>query len=121
MHGPLVTPAPTSAVRSRFLHVEVGDAQRIVLDELAARLDHVAHQAREYLVGHIGLSDLDPKQRTIGRIERGLPQLLGVHFSETLVALDAETLAAGGEHRIEELGRTRYADRPALGVSLSLF
>src|SRR6476619_1747598 len=37
--------------------VEVGDLQRVVLDELATRLDHVAHERREDLVGRDGVFD----------------------------------------------------------------
>src|SRR5690348_5383735 len=37
------------------LDVEVGDAQGVVLNELAAGLDHVAHQPREDLIGDIRL------------------------------------------------------------------
>src|SRR3954467_2008 len=81
-----------------FLDVEIGDAEGIVLDELAARLDDIAHQAGENLVGDVGLSDFDPKQRAVGGVERGLPQLLGVHFAKTFVALDRQALAPGGEH-----------------------
>ncbi len=35
----------------RTLHVEIADIQRVVLDELAAWLDDVAHQNREHFVG----------------------------------------------------------------------
>src|SRR5437764_12703803 len=80
------------------LDVEIGDAQRIVLDELAAGLDDVAHEAREDLVGDVRLRDLDAEQRAVGRVQRRFPQLLGVHFAKTLVALNRETLPAGGEH-----------------------
>ena len=52
--------------------------------------------------------------RLVG-IERGLPELLGVHLAQALVALDGEALAAGGEDRLEQLGRAgdraRRADR----------
>jgi hypothetical protein len=39
-------------------HIHIG-AQRIVLDEFAARLDHVAHQLGEDVVGLVDLLDLD--------------------------------------------------------------
>lgn len=44
------------------LNVEIGDAQRIFLDELPARFDDVAHQPGEDLVGHVGLLDFDLEQ-----------------------------------------------------------
>src|SRR3954462_3510279 len=103
MHEALLTPAPTSAIAVRFLDVEIGDAEGVVLDELAARFDDVTRQARENLVGDVGLGDLDAEQRTVGGVERRLPQLLGVHFAQALVALDREALAAGRENRVEQL------------------
>src|SRR3546814_5803510 len=53
--GGIRTPLPPS-------HVEVGDLQGIVLDELPARLHHVAHQRREDLVG--GDRVFDPHLRS---------------------------------------------------------
>src|SRR5205085_7844775 len=69
----------------------------------------------ENLVGNVRLSHFDPEQRAVGGIERGLPQLLGVHFAKALVALDREALAPGGEHRVQQLGRTGDGHRLALG------
>ena len=115
-----LTPAPIAVAAEWFLDVEVGDAQRIVLDELAARLDHVAHQPREDLVGDVGLRDFDPKQRAVGRIERRFPQLLGVHFAKTLVALDRQALAPRGEDRVEQLRRAGDRHRLALGIGRDL-
>src|ERR1700687_3343013 len=40
-----------------LLHIHIG-AERIVLDEFAARLDHVAHQLGEDVVGLVNLLDL---------------------------------------------------------------
>src|SRR3954449_671561 len=90
------TAADTATARNTPLDVKICDAQRIVLDELAPWLDHVAHQAREDFVGHVGLRDLDTKQRAVGRVQCRFPKLLGIHFAKTLVALDAETLASRG-------------------------
>ena len=39
--------------------VQVGDAEGVLLDELAAGFDDVAHQAGEDLVGDVRLRDLD--------------------------------------------------------------
>ena len=59
------SPYPTSlrsATLSRFAgegsHIQIRHAQRIVLDELAARLDHVAHQFHENVVGLVDLGAL---------------------------------------------------------------
>src|SRR5262245_45115029 len=91
-------------IRKRLarLHVEIGDRQRVFLNELAARLDLVAHQPREQLVGVGGVVDLDPEQRARLRVQRGLPELFGVHLAQPLVALHRKTLAPGGENGLEQ-------------------
>src|SRR5215218_5133079 len=120
MHAGPLTSAPIALAYEWFLDVEIGDAQSIVLDELAAGLDDVAHQAREDLVGDVRLGDLDPQQRTVRRVERGLPQLLRVHLAQTLVALDRQALASGGEDRVQQLRRAGYRHWLALGVGFGL-
>jgi len=40
------------------LHVQIFDAQRVFLDERAARFDHVAHRGGENLVGADRVFDL---------------------------------------------------------------
>src|SRR5690606_9237465 len=77
--------APTS-------DIEVGHLQRVGLDELATRLDHVAHQGAEDLVGGDRVLDAHAQQAAGVRIDRGVPQLLGVHFTQALEALDLATL-----------------------------
>src|SRR4051794_8219101 len=111
MQGPLVTWSPIAVAAEWFLDVEIGDAEGIVLDELAARFDDVAHEAGEDLVGDVRLCDLDPQQRPVAWIKRRFPQLLGVHFAEALVALDRQALAAGGEHRLQQLRWPRDGHR----------
>ncbi len=63
--GQMLTRSPIASQPNWFLNVEVCDAQRIVLNELAPRFDHVAHQPGKNLVRDIGLRNLDPKQRSI--------------------------------------------------------
>ena len=53
------------------LDVEIGDLERVRLDELAARLDHVAHQPREDVIGVLALLDLDLEDGARVEIERG--------------------------------------------------
>src|SRR5690242_4160731 len=71
--------------------IQVGDIERVLLDEVAAGLDEIAHQGREGFLGEVGMADADLKQRADFRVERGLPQLVGIHFAEAFVAgyLDA--------------------------------
>lgn len=66
---------------TRTLDVQVAHAQRVVLDEIAAGLDQVAHQGGEDLVGFVDLVDLDLEQGAGIGVERGFPELGGVHFA----------------------------------------
>ncbi len=67
-----------ASLRSRRLlcasgsHVHIR-AQRIVLDEFAARLHHVAHQLGEDVVGLVDFLDLDLQQRALVGVQRGFP------------------------------------------------
>ena len=74
-----------------MLDVQIGDAQRILLDELAPRLDDIAHQPGEYLVRDIGLVDLYYR--------------LGVR--QMLFAYNRNNLAGGGCHD-EDIGLTDF-------------
>src|SRR5262249_40197798 len=74
-------------------NVEIGDGERVLLDELAARLDLIAHQRREDIVRRNGVFDLHLHETATRRIDGGLPELPGVHFTEAFVALDRLALA----------------------------
>src|SRR6185295_14853187 len=69
-----------SPSRKRPLHVEVPHAERVRLDERAARLDFVAHQLGEDLVGGDAVLDLHLEQAPHAGIHGGLPELLGIHL-----------------------------------------
>src|SRR5215212_207933 len=58
-------------------------------DERPARVDVFAHEDREQLVRGGGVVQRDLQEHPVRRVHRGLPQLLGVHLAEALVALDA--------------------------------
>src|SRR5688572_18169626 len=98
-----VTVPPTSSTARCSSNVEVRDAERVLLDELAARLDDVAHQTGENLIGDIGLADFDAQQGAVRRVERRFPQLLRVHLAEPLVALDRKAFAPRRQNRVEQL------------------
>src|SRR4249919_3908767 len=118
MVGVAVTTLPTPTTLTGSSNVEVGDGEGILLDELTARLDHVAHQPGEDLVGDIGLVGFDPEERAVRRIERGFPQLLGVHLAKAFIALELQSPAPGGQDGIEQFRRAGYLDRLALDVLL---
>src|SRR4051812_33327180 len=60
--------------RSEDLNIEVLDAERVVLDELAARLDFVAHQHAEQLFGLHGVVYAHLQQHARVGVHGGLPQ-----------------------------------------------
>src|ERR1700722_12187064 len=99
--------------RGASSHVQVRHAQRILLDELAARLDNIAHELDEDVVGLVDLADLDLQQRARLAIESRLPELVLVHLSQALVALESDALASRGVDRLEQLRRTRDGGRLA--------
>ena len=74
--------------RGAPLDVEVRDGERVALDELAARLDLIAHQRREDLVGGDRVFDAHLHEPTRLGIHGRVPELLGVHLAEAFVALD---------------------------------
>src|SRR5690349_301293 len=76
--------------------VEVLHVQGVVLDELAAGRDLVAHEEGEEGVGLGGVADVHLEEPAVVGVHRRFVELLGVHFPETLVALDGKALAAVG-------------------------
>ena len=74
--------------------------KRIVLDEFPARLDHIAHQLGEKLARLVGMLHLYHQQRAGIFVQRGFPQLFGIHLAQALVALQGQALAAPFEDRV---------------------
>src|SRR5256885_17088897 len=68
--------------------VEIGDRERVLLDEFAARLDLVTHERREDIVCGHRVLDLHLHEPSRFRIDGRLPQLLPVHLPQAPVALD---------------------------------
>src|SRR4029078_461287 len=72
------------------LDVEFLHELRVLLDENSARFDLVAHQRLEDLVGEHRFLDADLEKRATLRIHRRVPELVGIHLAEALVALDVD-------------------------------
>src|SRR6266480_4893553 len=70
------------------LDIEIGDVERVFLDEIAARLDRVAHEDREHLIGAHSVLHRDLEQRPRLRVHRRVRELLRVHLAEPLVSLE---------------------------------
>ena len=92
------SPEPRACLDVQVLHVE-----RVVLDELAPRLDLVAHQRGEHQVGLGVVLGAHLQQRPHVGLHRRRPELLGVHLAEPLVAVDRHALLAGGDEELHEL------------------
>src|ERR1700712_1648878 len=68
--------------------VEEAHVLGVGLDEVLARLDVVAHQLGEDLVGHDGGLDANLQQGATLGVHGGLAQLVVVHLAEALEALE---------------------------------
>src|SRR5439155_3404805 len=75
------------------LDVEVADLVVVALDEGLARGHFLAHELGEDRVGAYGVLDVHAEDGADVRVHGGLPELVRVHFAETLVALDGNAFA----------------------------
>src|SRR5688500_2947614 len=57
------------------------------LNKALTRFNLVTHQARENTISTLSVLDLNLHQYTVFRIHSRVPELLGIHFSQSLVAL----------------------------------
>src|SRR5215472_5192668 len=74
-------------------NVQVLDFACVFGDEELARLDFLAHENGERLVGSDGVIEQHLADEASLRIHRRLPQLLRIHLSKTLVLLDRVAVA----------------------------
>ena len=87
------------------LHVQISHFQCVGLNEVSSGLDLITHQNREDLVDAGHVFQFDFQQRPDFRIHRRFPELIRVHFAETFVALDTESVLALIEDRLDQLSR----------------
>ena len=71
------------------------NVQRVGLDVLAPRLHGVTHKYSEQALGLHVVLDVDPQQRSFGRVEGRLLELLGIHFTEAFESLDVRRAIRG--------------------------
>src|SRR5262245_14542058 len=81
-------------------NVEVPHRQRVLFNELPPRLDLLTHENGEHPVGLDRILVRDAQQRPRFGVHGGLPQLIGVHLPETLVALHHDVLLAETRDRL---------------------
>ena len=72
------------------LHVQIDGGFGVFLNKGAAGLHPIAHHGGEGLVGQRGVGHIHPDQDALFRVHGGLPQFVGVHLAEALVALDID-------------------------------
>src|ERR1700752_3466258 len=86
--------------------VQEPDVLGVAGDERAARLDVLAHQYAEQLVGLGRVVERDLEQDPPRRVHRGVPQFLGVHLAQALEALHGvprpRVLAALGDAGLDQ-------------------
>src|SRR5674476_1403042 len=92
---------------------------RVLLDELASRLDLVAHQHREDLVGRLDVFHRHELERARHGVHGGVPKLVGVHLAEPLEALRLG-LGVAEVQSYEEL-RVEIVDLAKEGIQLQRF
>ena len=83
------------------LDVQIGNLQGVPDNELPPWLNHVTHQRAEYLSRIFNIPHFHLQQGTRRRIERGMPELVGVHLSQTFELLDCEPTTSMRHHAVE--------------------
>jgi hypothetical protein len=88
------------------LYIQVSHVQGVVFDELAARLDHVAHQNSKHFVGidSVVVVQIDLEQLALFRVHCGFEQFLGIHFAEPFEALDLHPATTDLQNFVQDLG-----------------
>src|SRR5690606_11407315 len=100
----LINPGRTGAFwRKRKLEIQIRYRQCVGFDEVSARFYRIAHQRIENLIGRDRIFDGHLKHPAYRRIHGGFPELIGVHFAESLVALHAMAARTFGHQPIERL------------------
>src|SRR5204862_4185120 len=95
-------PAAAPRRRGRRSHVQVAHELRVLFDESAPRLHLIPHQRLEQLRGLHRVFHRDLEERALRRVHGGVPELIGVHLAESLVALDHDVAVWLGPVRSEE-------------------
>src|SRR5437870_10952308 len=84
------------------LYIEVRYGAGVVLDEVAPRLDLVAHEHGEDAICDGGILERHLSERACRRGHRGFTELVGVHLAEALEALQPHALLRNPHDRIAE-------------------
>ena len=99
------------------LDVEILHVEGVVLDELAALFNVLAHQGGEDLVGLDQVFQPDGKQRAMLGVHRRLPELRAGHLAQSFVALHLVVLLSLLDNVGEEFARRLFLDRIKRGAA----
>src|SRR5438876_9390382 len=91
---------PESVTRS---DVQIRYIERVFLNEFPSRFNCVAHDDREHRVGAYGIVHRLPQQRARFGVHCRFPELLGIHLTKSLVALERRPMLRQIEHRLDHL------------------
>ena len=88
-----------------LLNIQEADVAGVFLDEFLAGFHLLAHKLAHHALGLHGVIDVHLQKRAGCRLHGGFPQLLGVHLTEALIALNIElagvvVLGQGGGQRL---------------------
>ncbi len=86
--GGFKAPLPLSFFYRVLLDIQVAHFGSVGLDKAAARRNQIAHQHGEGLVGLLGIFQGHLEDGAVGWIEGCIPELFGIHLSQTFIALD---------------------------------
>lgn len=77
----------------RFLYVQIPHIQRVFLNKLSARLDHVTHEGDEHLVRSGFVLRFYAQDRALFDLHRGRMQLFRIHFAEAFEPFNFDAFA----------------------------
>src|SRR4051812_3691234 len=118
-------PVRASSPPASTSDVQEPDVLGVSLDEDLSWLHPVAHQVREQTLGRRRVLDRHALQRARLGVHRRLTQLLGVHLTEALEALEVHALLRQVERRLPQsperqrltlLGAESHLERRAPGL-----
>jgi hypothetical protein len=89
----------------RPLDVQIRHVEGVVFDKLAAWFDLVSHQNGKYLVCLDGILNSDLKEHPLSRlrVHCRFPKLFGIHFPQSLVALNVLSLLCPVNKELQQL------------------
>ena len=84
-----------------------GGVGGVLLDELAAGINVLTHEHGEDAVGLGGVTDVDALEQAVVGIHGGLPQLLGIHLTQTFESLNGDGILIATCILVDEAAQVR--------------